>query len=65
MLAWILRIGISLVIFALIAGIWKREQITRLLAVNSLFSEEKIVSNFSNMNKMFLNKPLEQGDITP
>ena len=43
-------------------GIWKREQITRLLAVNSLFSPEKIVQNFSHMDSMFLTAPLLRGD---
>ena len=41
---------------------WKREQITRLMAVNSLFSEEKIVNNFSHMDTMFLTRALEQSD---
>ncbi|WP_278923395.1 serine hydrolase domain-containing protein [Pseudophaeobacter profundi] len=42
-------------------GIWKREQILRLWAVNSLFSAEKIVANFSNMDAAFLTTPVLRG----
>jgi len=42
-------------------GLWKREEITRLLAVNSLFSEERIVGNFSNMEDAFVTTPLARG----
>lgn len=51
-----------LALAALAVGIWKREQITRLMAVNSLFSEDKIVHNFSNMNSAFLHRPVSRGD---
>ncbi|TLP55363.1 serine hydrolase [Parasedimentitalea maritima] len=50
---------LALVIVAL--GLWKREEITRLLAVNSLFAEEKIVGNFSNMEGAFETTPLARG----
>ncbi|OUS36305.1 6-aminohexanoate hydrolase [Rhodobacterales bacterium 56_14_T64] len=50
---------LGVVIIAL--GLWKREEITRLLAVNSLFSEEKIVANFSNMEGAFVTTPLARG----
>jgi len=59
---WLGRILLVLVIVAVGIGLWKREEITRLLAVNSLFSEDKIVSNFSNMNAAFLNTELPRGD---
>ena len=55
------RVLALLVIVAVVAGIWKREEITRLLAVNSLFTEEKIVGNFSNMNKAFLTRDVDRG----
>ncbi|MCD9149202.1 serine hydrolase domain-containing protein [Pseudophaeobacter flagellatus] len=42
-------------------GLWKREQIQRLWAVNSLFSAEKIVANFSNMDAAFLTTPVSRG----
>lgn len=54
-------LGLLLVLAAAI-GIWKREEITRLMAVNSLFAPDKIVHNFSNMNSMFLSAPLPRGD---
>ncbi len=49
------------VILAAVA-LWQREKIIRLLAVNSLFSQEKIVNNFSHMDTMFLTRPLTNGD---
>lgn len=58
---WILRAAGMLVLAAVVVGVWKREQITRLLAVNSLFSEEKIVNNFSNMDAAFLTTPVPRG----
>jgi CubicO group peptidase (beta-lactamase class C family) len=57
-----LRILLVVVIAAAAAGLWKREQITRLLAVNSLFSPNRIVSNFSHMDTMFLKRDMSRGD---
>ena len=62
MIAWILRIVVLLLLVALVGAIWKREQLTRLLAVNSLFSEEKIVNNFSGMDQMFLTRTMVRGE---
>ncbi len=59
---WLGRILLALVLAAVVVGIWKREQITRLLAVNSLFSEEKIVQNFSHMDAAFLTQPVPRGN---
>lgn len=53
---------LAAVLAAAIIGVWKREEITRLLAVNSLFSEEKIVGNFSNMDRAFLHVEVPRGD---
>ena len=64
-LKWTARLILALALAALVAGIWKREQITRLMAVNSLFSEDRIVSNFSNMNKAFLYRDVPKGDAPP
>ncbi|MEW9920991.1 serine hydrolase domain-containing protein [Marimonas sp. MJW-29] len=58
---WLGRILLALVLAAVAVGLWKREEITRLMAVNSLFSEEKIVGNFSNMGKAFLSVPVPRG----
>ncbi len=58
MLKWLRRIVVVLVLIAVGGWIWKGEELKRLLAVNSLFSEEKIVDNFSNMETMFLSTSL-------
>ncbi|MDE4133431.1 serine hydrolase [Phaeobacter sp. QD34_3] len=55
------RILAVAVVVAVAGGLWKREEIMRLWAVNSLFSEEKIVGNFSNMNAAFLTRPVPRG----
>jgi len=57
-----LRGIIALVIILAAIAFWKREQITRLMAVNTLFSAEKIINNFSNMDTMFLTRGLIRGD---
>ncbi|MBB3993383.1 hypothetical protein GGR95_001011 [Sulfitobacter undariae] len=57
----VLRILVMLVLAAVVVGLWQREQITRLLAVNSLFSEDKIVNNFSHMDAAFLTTPVSRG----
>lgn len=61
-LKWVLRIVLALVLAATAVGLWKREELQRLLAVNSLFSEEKIVHNFSHMDEAFLTVNLPRGD---
>lgn len=67
MLKFVVRTGVALTVVVVALAVWKREEITRLLAVNSLFSEEKIVANFSNMERAFLTTTLGRGDgsITP
>ena len=57
----IVRTVLVLAVVIVALGLWKREEITRLLAVNSLFSEEKIVGNFSNMEAAFETTPLARG----
>lgn len=59
---WIGRILLALVLAAAVFGLWKREEITRLLAVNSLFSEDKIVGNFSGMDGLFHTVSVPRGD---
>ncbi|WP_170403969.1 serine hydrolase domain-containing protein [Ruegeria arenilitoris] len=59
---WVLRILLMLVLAAVVVGVWKREELQRLMAVNSLFSEEKIVHNFSHMDEAFLTVDLPRGD---
>ncbi|WP_299848173.1 serine hydrolase [uncultured Roseovarius sp.] len=62
LLKWLGRAALALVLAALVIGLWKREEITRLMAVNSLFSEGKIVSNFSHMDRAFLTLGVARGD---
>ena len=52
-----------LVLIILIAAIalWKREEITRLMAVNSLFHADKIAYNFGHMDQAFLHVPVPKG----
>ncbi|MDX8350957.1 serine hydrolase [Cognatiyoonia sp. IB215182] len=60
--------GGFILIFTLTLGalaIWKREEVVRLMGVLDLFSEEKIVTNFSNMNAIFLNRPFAMTRIAP
>ncbi|MEP3348043.1 MAG: serine hydrolase [Litoreibacter sp.] len=64
-LKWALRLVVLLAVVAVVIGIWKREELTRLMAVNSLFSAEKIVDNFSNMNKAFLSTEIPLPDAAP
>ncbi len=59
---WLGRILLALAMAVIVIGVWKREQITRLFAVNSLFSEEKIVRNFSHMDAAFLSVPVSRGN---
>ena len=61
-LKWTVRLAGLLIIAAIVVGIWKREEIARLLAVNSLFDADRIVQNFSNMDAAFLHVELSRGD---
>lgn len=57
-----LQVLLVLILLAAAVGVWKRDLVMRLLAVNSLFDAEKIVQNFSHMDTMFLTRPLSRGD---
>lgn len=62
---WAKRLSAILLILVLLlalAGLWKREEVARLLAVNSLFDANRIVQNFSHMDRLFLHRPLSRGD---
>ena len=61
-LKWGLRVVLALAVAAVVAGIWKRDQVKQLLAVNSLFSAEKIVNNFSSMDTLFTTVPVPRGN---
>lgn len=58
---WLGRLLLALVLAAAVIGFWQREAITRLMAVNTLFSAERIVHNFSNMDAAFLTTPVSRG----
>ncbi len=61
------RLAVVVLITALALAVWKREELTRLLAVNSLFDRDRIVGNFSHMDAAFLTAPLPRGTgpVTP
>ena len=61
-LKWLARLVVLLVVAGLTVGVWKREEITRLMAVNTLFNADRIVANFSNMDAAFLHVELPRGD---
>lgn len=61
-LKWTLRALLMLLLAALVIGIWKREEIGRLLAVNSLFAQDRIVGNFSAMDELFLTTRMDRGN---
>ena len=53
-------VAVVLVLVAALA-LWKRDEIARLMAVNSLFAEDRIVGNFSHMDRLFLTRALSRG----
>lgn len=57
-----LKLLAVLALILVAAGIWKREEIGRLMAVNSLFDAEHIVQNFSHMDQLFLTRALSRGE---
>lgn len=58
----LLRFVLVLIVLAVAAGLWKREEIARLMAVNTLFDADRIVTNFSHMDRAFLTVPVPRGD---
>ena len=58
---WALRILLAVAVCATAAGLWKRDEIKRLMVVNTIFESDKIVHNFSHMNEAFLHAPLAGG----
>ncbi|RFU14665.1 class C beta-lactamase-related serine hydrolase [Rhodobacteraceae bacterium W635] len=55
------RVLVVFIAVALALGLYMREEIVRLLAVNTLFEAESIVENFSNMDRAFLTAPVPRG----
>ncbi|WP_323037426.1 serine hydrolase [Pararhodobacter sp.] len=65
---WLKRLGfvvLGLVVLVAAVAIWKRDDLSRLMAVNSLFAEDRIVGNFSSMRSMFHSVDMDGGDPTP
>ena len=58
---WALRILLALLLAAAVVGVAKREEITRLMAVNTLFEPDRIVRNFSDMRALFHTVPVPRG----
>ncbi len=58
---WLGRLLLAAILAVVVIGIWKREEIGRLLAVNTLFDDKRIVANFSNMDAAFLTTPVPRG----
>lgn len=58
---WVLRICLALALAVAVVALWKRDEIVRLNAVNGLFEPDRIVENFSNMNRAFLTVPVPRG----
>ncbi|MCW1951607.1 MAG: beta-lactamase family protein [Octadecabacter sp.] len=52
-LNWLLRGVLISTALIVIVAVLQREKLSRLMAVNSLFSEERIVENFTQMDTMF------------
>jgi len=60
-LKWGFRAILLVLMVAIGLGVWKREELMRLWAVNSLFDEDRIVANFSNMDRAFLTVDVPRG----
>ncbi|MBI6630502.1 serine hydrolase domain-containing protein [Pontibaca salina] len=58
---WLGRILLMLILAVATVGFWNRDDISRLLTVNALFDQGKIVQNFSHMNQVFPTVPLDRG----
>lgn len=61
-LVWAGRALLALAVVLLILGFWKRDEIARLQAVLTLFDADRIVSNFSTMDALFLTAPVDRGE---
>jgi CubicO group peptidase (beta-lactamase class C family) len=63
-LKWTFRVLAVLVVILAALGLWRRDDITRLMAVNTLFDEGNIVQNFSHMDDLFFHTTLTRPDDT-
>ncbi len=58
---WLLGGLLVLVLVIGAAALWKRDEIARLIAVNSLFAPDNIIRNFSHMDDLFFHRTLSRG----
>ena len=65
LLGWALRLVLMALLAALVVGFLKRDELARLWAVNTLFDQDRIVDNFSHMDRAFLSAPLTSKAGTP
>jgi CubicO group peptidase (beta-lactamase class C family) len=56
----LVRISLVLIVLLVGAALWKRDDLTRLYHVNTLFDEGNIVSNFSSMKDLFFSVGVKQ-----
>lgn len=57
---------VAVILIGLVFAVFNLDRLKRLHAVNTLFAEEKIVSNFSNMKEAFAFSPIvNSGDVEP
>jgi hypothetical protein len=61
-LGWVV---LALVVLLAAVGVWKRDELRRLMAVNSLFAEDRIVQNFSHMDTLFFSHAMDGGTPVP
>lgn len=59
---WGLRALLVLAIVLAGLALWKKDELVRLAAVNSLFDADRIVHNFSHMDTLFWTAPLGRGE---
>lgn len=64
-LKWAFRVLVVLVIALAALGLWKRDNIARLMAVNTLFDEATIIQNFSHMDDLFHHTVMPRASDTP
>lgn len=66
MLKWLGYVIVALVLVGAVLAYLNWDRLVRLNNVNTLFSEDLIVSNFSNIDKVFFNVPVPSaGDVEP
>ncbi|GAB4268804.1 MAG: serine hydrolase [Pararhodobacter sp.] len=56
---------VALLVILAAIGVWKRDELRRLMAVNSLFAEDRIVQNFSHMDTLFFSRAMDGGEPVP